>query len=55
MKLIIIALLISSFTITVNLSTANAGSCDYSYQKAKNGSACGARAKSARKASSYAK
>ena len=33
---------------------AAAGNCNYSYQTAKNGSKCGARAKSARKASSYA-
>jgi hypothetical protein len=33
---------------------ASAGNCNYSYQHAKNGSACGARAKSARKSSSYA-
>ena len=32
-----------------------AKSCDYSWQTAKNGSRCGARAKSARKSSSYAR
>lgn len=51
--MVVIFFLITSWIYTdIEVS---AKSCDYSWQTAKNGSRCGARAKSARKSSSYAR
>ena len=54
MRLLSCALLALGLIALTAPEPAAAGNCNYSYQTAKNGSACGARAKSARKASSYA-
>ena len=43
------------FSFAAAETEAYAKSCDYSWQTSKNGSACGARAKSVRKSSSYAR
>ena len=53
-KLLFSVMLALSVLALTALEPAAAGNCNYSYQHAKTGSACGARAKSARKASSYA-
>jgi len=54
MRVLLCALLALGVITLTAPEPATAGNCDYSYQHAKNGSACGARARSARKASSYA-
>ena len=50
-------LMMSAFVLGLAVAQTEvyAKSCDYSWQTAKNGSRCGARAKSARKNSSYAR
>ena len=54
MRVLLCALLALGVITLTAPEPATAGNCDYSYQHAKNGSACGARASSALKASSYA-
>ena len=54
MRVLLCALLDLSVLALTAPEPVTAGNCNYSYQHAKNGSACGARAKSARKSSSYA-
>ena len=54
MRIMFFITILSAFVLTEYPTQSWAGNCDYSYQTAKNGSRCGARARSARKASSYA-
>ena len=54
MRLLVALLFITLTSMAIEKDKAFAGSCDFSFQSARDGSRCGARAKYARAPSSYA-